>query len=208
MWLSGFTALAQVIGIGISIVLVERVGRRKLVLTSLALITVCLVGMGASFYLARITSQPVTKAFDTCGKQDATIWDGITRYCYDCATMDGCGFCSGVCARGNTTNPFDPKACPPNTTWMYDSCRNPIGWLSVFFMVAYLLTFGIGMGGMPWTINSEIYPLRFRSTAVSLSTATNWIGNLIISSTFLSLSSPGALTAYGKTPKSRLGPCF
>ncbi len=197
VWLSGFTALAQVVGIGLSLYLVDRMGRRTLVLTSLALVAVCLFFLGLSFYLSRVLSEPVLQAFDPCQSQSAMLWSGETKFCYDCTHIPGCGFCDGYCVQGSSTGPADLSQCPIGSEWVFGACTSPYGYMSVFAMVAYLLAFGIGMGGLPWTICSEIFPLQYRSIAISCSTGTNWFGNVIVAATFLSISSPQVLTAYG-----------
>ena len=48
---------------------------------------------------------------------------------------------------------------------------------------------------MPWTINSEIYPLWARSFCYSASTSVNWFFNLLVSLTFLTLTQ--VLTNHG-----------
>jgi SP family myo-inositol transporter-like MFS transporter 13 len=197
VWLAAMTAPAQVIGLGISVVLVDSHGRRPLLLLSSSLSGMSLIVLGLSFYLARVTSDPVQQSTDACAGIAATVWSGRTTYCYDCSHMDGCGFCGGVCTEGNKTGPFDADMCQSTDEWVYQHCQNNYGWLSIVAMISYLLFFGIGFGGLPWTINSEIFPSRFRSFAVSCSTATNWTGNFIISMTFLIIASPQVLTTYG-----------
>lgn len=56
----------------------------------------------------------------------------------------------------------------------------------------------VGMGPMPWTINSEIYPMWARSSCNSVATSVNWMFNLLISMTFLTLTKE--LTKEGKMP--------
>ena len=58
-----------------------------------------------------------------------------------------------------------------------------------------------GMGPMPWTVNSELYPLWCRSTCFSIATSFNWLFNFLVAMTFLSLTE--ALTQGGELEKKR-----
>lgn len=60
-------------------------------------------------------------------------------------------------------------------------------YLALIGLVAYIVAFAPGMGPVPWTVNSEIYPLYVRAGANSVSSCSNWVSNLIVSLTFLSL---------------------
>jgi len=125
--------------------------------------------------MGRISSGDITDPSiddnNPCSYQPAFVWSGVTSYCFDCTSIDGCGFCNGVCTQGNEDGPSNEGYCEDEYDWQYEKCQDDkYGYLSVFFMVAYLLAFGIAMGPLPWTINSEIYPLEHRSLAVSFST--------------------------------------
>ncbi|XP_022158385.1 inositol transporter 1 [Momordica charantia] len=62
------------------------------------------------------------------------------------------------------------------------------GWLAVAGLALYIAFFAPGMGPVPWTVNSEIYPEAYRGVCGGMSATVNWVSNLIVAQTFLSLA--------------------
>jgi SP family galactose:H+ symporter-like MFS transporter len=60
-----------------------------------------------------------------------------------------------------------------------------------YFAIAMLLMFIIGFamsaGPLIWVLCSEIQPLKGRDFGITVSTATNWIANMIVGATFLTM---------------------
>jgi sugar porter (SP) family MFS transporter len=80
------------------------------------------------------------------------------------------------------------------------SLQHSVSWLALVCLIVYIASFAIGLGPVFWLMISEIFPLRVRSPAMSLSTVGNWTANFIVSSFFLSLttaiSREGAFWVY------------
>ncbi|KAF9555505.1 general substrate transporter [Agrocybe pediades] len=53
-------------------------------------------------------------------------------------------------------------------------------------MIVFVASYATGLGNVPWQ-QGELFSLEVRGIGTSLSTATNWAGNLLIGSTYLSL---------------------
>ena len=70
---------------------------------------------------------------------------------------------------------------------------NPV--VALVALMIFVSFYAIGLGNIPWTVNSEIYPLKIRGLGNSVAAAVNWTSNLIVSMTFLPLS--GAITFGG-----------
>lgn len=55
-----------------------------------------------------------------------------------------------------------------------------IGYVVVFFICFFVFNFAYSWGPIAWVVTSEIFPLQIRGTAVSITTAANWIGNFLV----------------------------
>jgi MFS family permease len=63
------------------------------------------------------------------------------------------------------------------------------GGIALVALMVYIAGFAAGLGPVFWLMISEIFPLRVRPPAMSVSTVGNWGANFVVSFTFLSLIS-------------------
>jgi sugar porter (SP) family MFS transporter len=62
-----------------------------------------------------------------------------------------------------------------------------VGDIAIGSLVVYVACFAFGLGPIFWLLISEIYPLAVRGAAMSVATVANWVMNLVVAVTFLTL---------------------
>jgi sugar porter (SP) family MFS transporter len=73
--------------------------------------------------------------------------------------------------------------------WVFHfaSPAGALSWFAVISLMLYVAFFAISLGPIFWLLIAEIYPLKVRSSAEGLAATFNWVSNLAVSFTFLSL---------------------
>ncbi|XP_058098221.1 probable inositol transporter 2 [Magnolia sinica] len=191
---SGLNALGSIV----SIYFIDRMGRKKLLVISLTGVIISLGILSAAFHETSSHAPDVgrmaTEHFRnyTCPDYEtaSTTWD-----CMRCLKASPhCGFCA------SGTNKMFPGACLISNSTLRDLCHNEhrewytkgcpsnYGWIALVGLALYIIFFSPGMGTVPWIVNSEIYPLRFRGVCGGIAATANWISNLIVAQSFLSLT--------------------
>ncbi|XP_057748525.1 probable inositol transporter 2 [Arachis stenosperma] len=197
MLLSLITSGLNAFGSILSIYFVDKAGRKKLALISLCGVAISLAILTATFRHTE-THSPMISALDTSHFSNNTctafskaanpaVWD-----CTACLKVD-CGFCasSNKLMPGACLNPNDitKKMCQnDHRAWYTRGCPSNLGWLALLSLALYIIFFSPGMGTVPWVINSEIYPLRYRGICGGIASTTVWVSNLVVSQSFLSLT--------------------
>jgi MFS transporter, SP family, galactose:H+ symporter len=62
-------------------------------------------------------------------------------------------------------------------------------------LLTFIIGFAMSAGPLIWTLCSEVQPLKGRDFGIGCSTITNWVANMIVGATFLSL-----LNTIGNAP--------
>jgi sugar porter (SP) family MFS transporter len=75
-----------------------------------------------------------------------------------------------------------------------------LGWFTAASLSAYVGCFAIGLGPVFWLLIAEMFPLETRARGMSAATTVNWVANLVVALTFLSLiqalGRPGAFLLF------------
>lgn len=165
VWLSAATASVNFVLSFLGLALVERLGRRPLILCSLFGVVLALLLLGAGFQLAENNSPAVD--FHTANQSVCST----VNSCNDCLKAQMCGFCftegqteslglesskptglNGTCVLADASDPLhsaESALCANGTSagviWANNWCPSNYSWMTLAGLMLYLFFFAPGM---------------------------------------------------------------
>lgn len=199
----------------IGLYLVEKMGRRPLMLSSLAGCVSALIVISVGFFLIQTKSPGIEIRSDLSEGKCSQV-----NSCYECSRATGCGFCflesntgdivNGTCLRGRSKSSYSglcsngsmlhDEAADFNIVWTPKFCPSDYSKIILAGLAVFLVFYGPGVGPMPFTINSEIFPLWCRGVCFAVTVGFAWMSNVIMTFSFLpvmeGITQAGAFAMY------------
>ncbi|KAJ2685995.1 hypothetical protein GGH99_003604 [Coemansia sp. RSA 1285] len=165
-----------------SLLTIDHLGRRRLLLISTVAMAVGLVVLGGSFVILTGFEQinnPRCEDYSRCGS---------------CALDTKCGWAAnmGQCMPQHASRPtmMDSNSVVLlSDTCHLQSTRDHVGsWMAIVSLIFSLGSFSLGLGSIPWVIQAEMFGQALRSKAGSVATIANWLFSFIWTVSFLQLA--------------------
>ncbi|KAJ2549647.1 hypothetical protein EV175_004370 [Coemansia sp. RSA 1933] len=161
-----------------SLLAIDRIGRRRLLMISTVAMVIGLVVLGGSFV--------ALTGFEQINKPRC---EGYSR-CGSCVLDARCGWAevAGQCL-AQKPDTSENLGVLLSDTCHSQSARDHVGsWMAVVSLIFSLGAFGLGLGSIPWVIQAEMFSQALRSKAGSVAAIANWVLSYIWTVTFLQLA--------------------
>ncbi|XP_035310522.1 solute carrier family 2, facilitated glucose transporter member 10 isoform X1 [Cricetulus griseus] len=178
--------------------LVDRAGRRALLLSGCALMALSVSGIGLVSFAVSLDSGPSCLTTSNTSRQMGDLPQSLGLP--NGSSPPPVPRTSGD--QGQPVLPITERTKPhPVTTVSLGPALNTASpvppapilehtllcWSALVCMMAYVSAFSFGFGPVTWLVLSEIYPMEIRGRAFAFCSSFNWAANLFISLTFLDL---------------------
>ena len=161
LWATLVVGLVNVVATFITIGMVDKTGRRKLLIWGLAGMVTSLGILGIAF-----------KQFDNSDNQKTSQQASAATETTTAATP-------AASTSADVTSPKDLPSTPEGS--------ETLAWLTLVCVIVYIACFAFSMGPLVWVLIGEMFPLQARCTGNAIACGGNYFANFIVGATFLSM---------------------
>ena len=163
----------KVLSTAVSLALVDRIGRRRALISGIGVMTGCVLVLSAfAFYQLHLDGHIHR---ETCNE----IAPGDSSVVHEHLFIPD--------LEHNLTREMDFDMF--NATSVSDCAESKIPpgfrYLAFGALIGYVCAYSFSFGPIVWVLLSEIFPAALKGRAMALATAVNWLGNVAVSATFI-----------------------
>ncbi|XP_024895735.1 solute carrier family 2, facilitated glucose transporter member 10 isoform X1 [Pteropus alecto] len=180
--------------------LVDRAGRRALLLAGCALMALSVSGIGLVSFAVPMASSPSCLALPNATKLSGLPGDSGLPMDISPPPLPTTSTNQGESVlstseenepnprAGDPTTPLLPALSTASSASAAPAPERPLlHWTALVCMMVFMSAFSFGFGPVTWLVLSEIYPVEIRGRAFAFCNSFNWAANLFISLSFLDL---------------------